>query len=60
MPERVEGGVLVERDEVGGVGVAEDVTAATAVVAPREVRECACARWGIADGSISVGLEFVC
>ncbi|KFY34403.1 hypothetical protein V495_08162 [Pseudogymnoascus sp. VKM F-4514 (FW-929)] len=41
--ERVERGVLVERDEVGGVRVAEDVAAATAVVATREVREGACA-----------------
>lgn len=54
--EGVERGVLVERDEVGGVRVAEDVTAATAVVAAREVRECACARWCIADSGVGVGL----
>ncbi|KFY11269.1 hypothetical protein V492_04549 [Pseudogymnoascus sp. VKM F-4246] len=41
--EGVEGGVLVERDEVRGVRVAEDVAAAAAVVAACEVGEGACA-----------------
>ncbi|KFX86185.1 hypothetical protein V490_09184, partial [Pseudogymnoascus sp. VKM F-3557] len=54
--ERVERGVLVERDEVGGVRVTEDVAAAAAVVATREVREGACARRGIADGGIGIRL----
>lgn len=58
--EGVEGGVLVEWDEVRGVRVAEDVATATAVVAAREVGEGACARGGIADGGVGVGLGYVC
>ena len=58
--EGVEGGVLVEGYEVGGVRVAEDVTAAATVVASCEVGERASARGRIADGCIGVGLGCVC
>ena len=52
----MERGVLVERDEVRGVRVTEDVPAAATVMAAREVRERASARGRIADCGIGVGL----
>ena len=57
--EGVEGGVLVERDEVGGVCVAEDVAAATAVVAACEIGESTSARRSVADGRVAVGLRLL-
>jgi hypothetical protein len=53
----VEVGVLVERDDGAGVGVAEDVAASAAVVAPVEVVEAALADGVIADGRLGVRLK---
>jgi hypothetical protein len=50
-------GVLVQRDGVGGVGVAEDVPTATAVVAACKVGERAGTGWVVAESGFAVGLR---
>lgn len=54
---RVEGGVLVEWDQEGGVLVAEDVATAAAVVAAGEVSEGAGAGGGVAVGGVGIWLS---
>jgi hypothetical protein len=54
---RVEVCVLIERDGIRGMLVAEDVAAATAVMAPFEEAESLVASWGVAGRGCGVGLE---
>lgn len=48
--------VLIERDGIRRVSVAEDITAAPAVVSSSEVSECSGACGFVANGSFRVGL----
>jgi len=59
MAEWVERGVLVERDDVWGVCIAEDVTASAAVMTASEVREGSCAGRLVAEGCFGIGLGVV-
>jgi hypothetical protein len=54
---RIEFGIMIERSGKGGMGVAEDVAALSAVVTPSEIAESSLASRVITDSRFGIGLR---